>query len=161
MTLINNARPARKVRAADPAGPALQGTFRGKSRRPSSAAPRLRRDLTGGGQGPIGVLPRMSVMLDLAAFTRLRFRETGRDSGKEVAREWRNGRRAGFRCQCPKGRGGSNPPSRTQYRKGTPVFGPGFLCVNHSFAETMARLILRYLDENSAGLLAGGPQPPS
>jgi hypothetical protein len=28
-------------------------------------------------------------------------------------REWRNGRRAGFRCQCPKGRGGSNPPSRT------------------------------------------------
>ena len=29
------------------------------------------------------------------------------------AREWRNGRRAGFRCQCPKGRGGSNPPSRT------------------------------------------------
>ena len=30
------------------------------------------------------------------------------------AREWRNGRRAGFRCQCPKGRGGSNPPSRTE-----------------------------------------------
>ena len=29
------------------------------------------------------------------------------------AREWRNGRRAGFRCQCPRGRGGSNPPSRT------------------------------------------------
>src|SRR5215207_11411684 len=28
-------------------------------------------------------------------------------------REWRNGRRAGFRCQCPQGRGGSNPPSRT------------------------------------------------
>src|SRR5688572_8402994 len=23
------------------------------------------------------------------------------------------GRRAGFRCQCPKGRGGSTPPSRT------------------------------------------------
>ena len=29
------------------------------------------------------------------------------------AREWRNGRRAGFRCQCPQGRGGSSPPSRT------------------------------------------------
>jgi hypothetical protein len=29
-------------------------------------------------------------------------------------RGWRNGRRAGFRCQCPQGRGGSNPPSRTQ-----------------------------------------------
>src|SRR5690606_27268474 len=31
-----------------------------------------------------------------------------------VAREWRNGRRAGFRCQCPYGRGGSSPPSRTR-----------------------------------------------
>ena len=28
-------------------------------------------------------------------------------------REWRNGRRAGFRCQCPLGRGGSTPLSRT------------------------------------------------
>jgi hypothetical protein len=28
-------------------------------------------------------------------------------------REWRNGRRAGFRIRCPKGRGGSTPPSRT------------------------------------------------
>ena len=28
-------------------------------------------------------------------------------------RKWRNGRRAAFRSQCPKGRGGSNPPSRT------------------------------------------------
>src|SRR5690625_3390025 len=32
----------------------------------------------------------------------------GRYSG-----EWRNGRRAGFRCQCPSGRGGSSPPSPT------------------------------------------------
>ena len=30
-----------------------------------------------------------------------------------VTREWRNGRRAVFRWQCPYGRGGSNPPSRT------------------------------------------------
>ena len=29
-------------------------------------------------------------------------------------REWRNGRRAGFRCQCPQGRGGSTPLSRTK-----------------------------------------------
>jgi hypothetical protein len=65
-------------------------------------------------RGPIGVFPPMSVMLDLAAFTGLRIRETGRNSVKEVAREWRNGRRAGFRCQYPKGCGGSNPPSRTQ-----------------------------------------------
>lgn len=28
--------------------------------------------------------------------------------------EWRNGRRAGFRCQCPSGRGGSSPPSPTR-----------------------------------------------
>jgi hypothetical protein len=28
--------------------------------------------------------------------------------------EWRNGRRAGFRCQCPSGRGGSSPPSPTK-----------------------------------------------
>ena len=28
-------------------------------------------------------------------------------------RTWRNGRRAGFRCQCPQGRGGSNPLVRT------------------------------------------------
>ena len=33
---------------------------------------------------------------------------SGRYSG-----EWRNGRRAGFRCQCPSGRGGSSPPSPT------------------------------------------------
>lgn len=79
--------------------------------------------------GPIGVFPQLSVMLDLAAFTRLAVRETGAIRVEEVAREWRNGRRAGFRCQCPKGRGGSNPPSRTQ-SKGTPVFGPGFLSFN-------------------------------
>ena len=29
-------------------------------------------------------------------------------------REWRNGRRAGFRCQCPQGRAGSSPASRTK-----------------------------------------------
>ena len=40
--------------------------------------------------------------------------------------EWRNGRRAALRSLCPKGRGGSTPPSDT--RTGTPVpQGPGFL----------------------------------
>ena len=34
-------------------------------------------------------------------------------SERDDSREWRNGRRAGFRCQCPYGRGGSSPPSRT------------------------------------------------
>jgi hypothetical protein len=48
---------------------------------------------------------------------------------EEVAREWRNGRRAGFRCQCPKGRGGSNPPSRTQYKEPREIDDfPGFFC---------------------------------
>ena len=44
-----------------------------------------------------------------------RFGDTGTHAAHclLVTREWRNGRRAGFRCQCPKGRGGSNPPSRT------------------------------------------------
>jgi hypothetical protein len=41
------------------------------------------------------------------------WRERGPCSTLVPAREWRNGRRAGFRCQCPQGRGGSNPPSRT------------------------------------------------
>jgi hypothetical protein len=44
--------------------------------------------------------------------------------------EWRNGRRAGFRCQCPSGRGGSSPPSPTT-RRGhelTRVGGLVFCC---------------------------------
>ena len=42
------------------------------------------------------------------------------------------GRRAGFRCQCPKGRGGSTPPSRTNEK--TPNEGPasGRLCLSHA-----------------------------
>ena len=40
-------------------------------------------------------------------------------------REWRNGRRASFRCWCPKGRGGSSPPSRTR----NPLQCKGFLRV--------------------------------
>jgi hypothetical protein len=39
-------------------------------------------------------------------------------------REWRNGRRASLRSWCPKGRGGSNPPSRTGLQ-GTVVPGQG------------------------------------
>src|SRR5918993_1266945 len=33
------------------------------------------------------------------------------------------GRRAGFRCQCPKGRGGSTPPSRTAKARRSPERG--------------------------------------
>ena len=42
-------------------------------------------------------------------------------------REWRNGRRAGFRCRCPQGRGGSSPPSRTQGTTPGRSFGRGYL----------------------------------
>ena len=34
-------------------------------------------------------------------------------ASRSTLREWRNGRRASFRCWCPQGRGGSSPPSRT------------------------------------------------
>src|SRR3990172_7229913 len=34
------------------------------------------------------------------------------------APKWRNGRRAAFRAQCPKGRGGSNPPFGTRLHMG-------------------------------------------
>jgi hypothetical protein len=54
--------------------------------------------------------------LDHRAGRRVRlavWRERGPCSTLVPAREWRNGRRAGFRCQCPQGRGGSSPPSRT------------------------------------------------
>jgi hypothetical protein len=78
----------------------------------------------GGCNAPIRNLRGMSVMLDLAAFTRCK---TGYRLGEveEVAREWRNGRRAGFRCQCPKGRGGSNPPSRTHQDPGKSMISRG------------------------------------
>lgn len=80
---------------------------------------------------PIGVFPQLSVMLDLAAFTRLAVRVTDPFRVEEVAREWRNGRRAGFRCQCPKGRGGSNPPSRTQCKEPREINdSPGFFRVS-------------------------------
>src|SRR5690625_7368978 len=37
------------------------------------------------------------------------------------------GRRAGFRCQCPQGRGGSTPPSRTSERCCNPGLKKQFL----------------------------------
>jgi hypothetical protein len=40
-------------------------------------------------------------------------------------REWRNGRRAGLRIRCPKGRGSSTLPSRTPYE--LRIFVPGLL----------------------------------
>ncbi len=41
---------------------------------------------------------------------------------RSTLREWRNGRRASFRCWCPQGRGGSSPPSRTK----KPLLSRGF-----------------------------------
>ena len=43
----------------------------------------------------------------------LPWRGSARHTRSSHTRKWRNGRRAGFRCQCPQGRGGSNPPLRT------------------------------------------------
>ena len=47
-------------------------------------------------------------------------------------RAWRNGRRAGFRCQCPQGRGGSTPLARTDEpqltRRYTESAGVSSLC---------------------------------
>ena len=51
--------------------------------------------------------------------------------------EWRNGRRAGFRCQCPSGRGGSSPPSPTieiGYRLPRPLVGVFLLCSGRTVA---------------------------
>ncbi len=51
-------------------------------------------------------------------------------------REWRNGRRAGFRCQCPKGRGGSNPPSRTRDDDNARTLrGSGVVCMRDGVAS--------------------------
>ncbi len=62
-----------------------------------------------------------------------------------LTREWRNGRRAVFRWQCPYGRGGSNPPSRTTRTTrapGRPTRGPG-------------RVLRRF----GRALRRGGPSP--
>ena len=48
--------------------------------------------------------------------------------------EWRNGRRAGFRCQCPSGRGGSSPPSPTAgQHPGPSIRRPGVLSYMRAF----------------------------
>src|ERR1035437_9533868 len=79
---------------------------------PRSLLPNVDLLIVTGRAGP----SRMLLDLDLT-FPALRLVRFGFPGGRPPhcvsAREWRNGRRAGFRCQCPKGRGGSNPPSRT------------------------------------------------
>ena len=47
--------------------------------------------------------------------------------------EWRNGRRAGFRCQCPSGRGGSSPPSPTAKILGSVKASEDFLFLGLGF----------------------------
>jgi hypothetical protein len=95
-------------------------------------------------------------------------------------REWRNGRRAGFRCQCPKGRGGSNPPSRTLntqdpgriirpgiLRFWPKVSVPGWLAVSHSPAAGLCVRVLSPAMEEGGGTTGGTdfvaavPPPPS
>ena len=51
-------------------------------------------------------------------------------SGQKHSGEWRNGRRAGFRCQCPSGRGGSSPPSPTMTKPWILLWGSRFFRVS-------------------------------
>ena len=119
-------RPARRRRARSPAPrppgtPAATAT--GRVTPPAPAAPRRR--------GVVGELAaaraerargwrsrrRRSVggPLDVhhSRWSEERVRPTAGGLALPDWREWRNGRRAGFRSRCPKGRGGSTPPSRT------------------------------------------------
>jgi hypothetical protein len=68
--------------------------------RAGQPGPGVRRSGTGRAPTPLGAVRANSHYSDMF----LRLFSPG---------EWRNGRRAGFRCQCPSGRGGSSPPSPT------------------------------------------------
>ncbi len=59
------------------------------------------------------------------------------------------GRRAGFRCQCLHGRGGSSPPSRTEPHK-APGISPGALCVGRLLDGRAVPSVPRKLDCTSA-----------
>jgi hypothetical protein len=139
MALFHNARDAGKVR--------LRASFRlAFCARPRRDNPRITRVLRPS-PWSIGIFKWLSVMLDLAAFAGVRPGKFGMARAKEVAREWRNGRRAGFRCQYPKGCGGSNPPSRTHTKKEPRSLDRG------SFR------LIRRLTDRVIGLIRRGPGP--
>ena len=78
MTLIHNGPACGKVQSGWPAGRMLLGI----SAAPGGAVRAWPEGAGGALQRSIRVLLQLSVMLDLAAFTRMRFRETGRCSWK-------------------------------------------------------------------------------
>jgi hypothetical protein len=109
MTLIHNGRALPKVRFRAVCGALLPALLPG-----SVAVPCLRLGAVAGGQMPRLVIFRQSPLCLISLLSQGCGSGNGPGFVKEDAREWRNGRRAGFRCQYPKGCGGSNPPSRTQ-----------------------------------------------
>jgi hypothetical protein len=62
------------------------------------------------------------------------------------AREWRNGRRAGLRIRCPKGRGSSTLPSRTP----SLTCGSSFQSPSYRLAERPVLLTLAHGTEAMA-----------
>lgn len=110
MTLIPNGRASGKVHFA---GRCVRGP------RGIAAAP----------LPSIGVLPPMSVMLDLAAFTRLRFRETGRKSWKRSCARVAERQTRWLQVPVSERAWGFKSPLAHAITQRTPVFGPGFFCV--------------------------------
>ena len=85
-------------------------------------------------QGPIGVLPWLSVMLDLAAFARLGVRKTGVLSGKRSCA--RVAERQTRWLQVPvseRAWGFKSPLAHANGR--TPVLGPGFFCFKRIYED--------------------------
>src|SRR5215211_7343204 len=84
----------------------------------------------------------------------------GSRSTRGPAREWRNGRRAGFRCQCPQGRGGSNPPSRTVFPHVKPLFiAPAAKTTGEISGAWMARQVVSAASRFTGSSSSWTPDP--
>jgi hypothetical protein len=133
MTLMHNAGAGRLVHPGLPwrgSGGITGGAYRGAY----FCAP-------GQPRGPIGVLPWLSVMLDLAAFTRLAVRKSGVQSGERSCA--RVAERQTRWLQVPvseRAWGFKSPLAHANGR--TPVLGPGFFCVNLTRAASPRRAVL-------------------
>ncbi len=115
------ARPQRPTRDARrrvrrPGIPPRRAARRGPRRRLRDLRPPRRDEVRDGAASGVVITPLVAAPSGTRSARSARFGVTRSHTAHclLVTREWRNGRRAGFRCQCPKGRGGSNPPSRTQ-----------------------------------------------
>jgi hypothetical protein len=81
-----------------------------------------------------------------------------------TTREWRNGRRAGLRIRCPKGRGSSTLPSRTAYAAERALFALRIAGTADAHLQTLGvfeaisfwtALLDRYLSQARADLGPG------